>query len=80
MISANPVLKTCLIPIIPLLFLTGCKPPDTRERFTHAMLHPNEQIGLFVFKRESSYPGDMLTGTPERYVVNVTIIGSYELA
>jgi len=46
MISVSRVLKTSLIPIIALLFLTGCKPPDTRERF----------------------------------VVNTTIIGSYELA
>ena len=46
------------------------------------MIHPDGKSGLFVFKREHYYPGKMglLTATPDEYVLNVTIIGSYDIA
>lgn len=75
-------MKRCAIFIFVILLLTGCERPKIRERFTHAMIHPDGQSGLFVFKREHYYPGEMglLTATPDEYVVNVTIIGSYDIA
>ena len=68
--------------IILILILTGCEPPKVRESFTSARINPDGKSGLFVFKREHYYPGKMglLTSTPDEYVVNVTIIGSYDIA
>ena len=44
------------------------------------MIHPDEKSGLFVFKREYYYDGDMFLGIDDQYVVNTTIIGSYDFA
>jgi hypothetical protein len=75
-------MKSFLIVVFVLLISTGCEPPRVREIFTDARIHPDGKSGLFVFKREHYYPGQMqlLTSTPTEYVVNVTIIGAYDIA
>ena len=74
-------MKLCSTFIFLILILTGCEPPKVREKFTNARINPDGKSGLFAFKREHYYPGKMglLTSTPDEYVVNVTIIGSYDI-
>ena len=76
----HSVLKRCAILIFALSIVTGCTGPKVRERFTHATIHPDEKSGLFVFKREHYYDGDIFLGIDDQYVVNTTIIGSYDFA
>ena len=76
-------MKVCLIFIL-ALFVTACEQRKLtiRERFTDGKINPDGKSGLFVFKREHFYPAQMglLTTTrPDEYVVNVTIIGHYDI-
>ncbi|HEV8428927.1 MAG TPA: hypothetical protein VGQ41_13575 [Pyrinomonadaceae bacterium] len=72
-----------LIAILMMFGLAGGQELKVRERFTDARISHDQKIGLFVFKREHYYPGSIgILGpsTPDRYVVNVSIIGSYDMA
>lgn len=76
---------TQLIALLMLLGLTGCQEREikVREAFTSSQISHDEKIGLFVFKREHYYPGSMGLlgpGTPDKYVINVSMIGSYDMA
>lgn len=76
-------MKNYLIAIAAILALTSCDPPKVRERFTNAKISPDGKTGLFVFKREHYYPGTMGIlgpGQPTRYLLNQSIIGSYDMA
>ena len=76
-------MKNLLLAIAGILALSGCEPARVRESFTDARLSPDGRTGLFVFKRERYYPGTMGilgAGRPDRYVVNETVIGSYDMA
>src|SRR6185503_11974515 len=78
-------LMTQLITLLMLLGLAGCQEREikVREGFTSARISRDEKIGLFVFKREHYYPGTMGLlgpGTPDKFVVNVSMIGSYDMA
>ena len=76
-------MKKYLVPILCILALSSCEPPKVRERFTDAEISPDGKSGLFVFKREHYYPGSMGIlgpGRPDRYIVNLSIIGSYDIA
>lgn len=69
--------------ILSALLLAGCQPPKERVRFTSARLAPDGRTGLFVFKREVYYPGAiglLGPGRKDRYVVNRSIVGAYDLA
>ncbi len=77
------IMKKCLIAIMGIVAMTSCEAPKVRESFTHAKVSPDGKTGLFVFKREHYYPGTMGLlgpGRPDRYVVNQSIIGSYDMA
>jgi hypothetical protein len=76
---------TQLITLLMLLGLVGCQEREikVREAFTSARISRDQKIGLFVFKREHYYPGTMGLlgpGTPDKFVVNVSMIGSYDMA
>ena len=76
---------TQLITLLMLLGLAGCQEREikVREGFTSARISHDEKIGLFVFKREHYYPGTMGLlgpGTPDKFVVNASMIGSYDMA
>jgi len=76
-------MKKYLIAIIGILALTSCESAKVRESFTDAQISPDGKTGLFVFKREHFYPGTigiLGPGRPDRYVVNQSILGSYDIA
>jgi hypothetical protein len=76
-------MKKYFIVFISILALTSCERAKVRERFTDAKITSDGKTGLFVFKREHYYPGTMGIlgpGQPTRYVVNQSIIGSYDIA
>ena len=75
-------MKKYLTTIILTIALTGCERLTIRERFTDAEISPDGKIGLFVFKKEHYYPGSigiLGPGRPDRYTVNLSLIGSYDL-
>ncbi|HEX8721166.1 MAG TPA: hypothetical protein VF736_11080 [Pyrinomonadaceae bacterium] len=72
-----------LIAIVSVLALAGCEPPRDDSRFVSAGLAPDGRTGVFVYKRELYYPGSiglLGPGRPNRYVVNRSVIGAYDLA
>lgn len=76
---------TQLIVVLMLLGGAGCQEREikVREAFTSARISHDEKIGLFVFKREHYYPGSMGLlgpGTPDKFVINTSMIGSYDMA
>src|SRR5258707_6402288 len=76
-------MKEYLIAIIGVLAVTSCESAKVRESFTDAEISPDGKTGLFVFKREHFYPGTigiLGPGRPDRYVVNQSILGSYDIA
>ncbi|HEX7313117.1 MAG TPA: hypothetical protein VF297_04320 [Pyrinomonadaceae bacterium] len=76
-------MKSRLIAIVSMLALVACEPPREESRFTSAVLAPDGNMGLFVFKRERYYPetmGLLTSGRPRKYLVNQSVIGTYDLA
>jgi len=76
-------MKIYLLAITAIFALTGCELPKEDNRFISARLAPDGKRGLFVFKRELYYPAKMGllgTGQEARYLVNLSIIGVYDMA
>lgn len=77
------MMKNFILAITAIFALAGCEPPKENNRFISARLSPDEKVGLFVFKRELYYPAKMGllgSGQEARYLVNLSIIGVYEMA
>ncbi|HVG35669.1 MAG TPA: hypothetical protein VM911_21640 [Pyrinomonadaceae bacterium] len=76
-------MKIYLLAITAIFALTGCELPKEDNRFTSARLAPDGKRGVFVFKRELYYPAKMGllgSGQEARYLVNLSIIGVYDMA